>query len=87
MINTVRKMWTDERGQDIAEYAVIMKADTVVQSTIFRWLPLSREAVRSLRSVRRLRHGPLRVGDLAGVSKRISSRCGESLAGFTEELP
>jgi len=27
MINTVRKMWTDERGQDIAEYAVIMKAD------------------------------------------------------------
>ena len=24
MINTVRKMWTDERGQDIAEYAVIM---------------------------------------------------------------
>lgn len=23
MINTVRKMWTDERGQDIAEYAVI----------------------------------------------------------------
>ena len=24
MINTVRKMWTDERGQDIAEYAAIM---------------------------------------------------------------
>jgi Flp pilus assembly pilin Flp len=112
-------MWTDERGQDIAEYAVIMavilvlvvgtvrlvgsnanhafssvavrcsslaeaatgdvESGQVVQSTIVRWLPLSREVVTSLRSVRRLRHGPLRVGDLAGVRKEHLQSAGNPL--------